>query len=229
MRSRLNSQESERSNRLRRQRQLECKTVKNAKTALECGELVSCEHRIGNEKAPNQKTVKNHVGAYDIRRGYKSHTHCHTFAPQFPQPAPMVEYQRGDEHVQAAHVAPSTATATATAASALLTLANPAAGKFNCVYCARSFRRKWDCKMHVEAVHMKIKRYRCPRGSCGRMFAHRGTLTKHIRAIHDRHRPFKCDVPCCFFEFTERGNLNKHIRRAHPKEERGPIPGTPDN
>lgn len=57
-------------------------------------------------------------------------------------------------------------------------------GSFQCPKCAHLFRRKYDMRSHISAVHDKRRPHRCPYVHiCSSSFAHRGTMTKHISTV----------------------------------------------
>lgn len=79
-----------------------------------------------------------------------------------------------------------------------------------CSVCRMVFKRKYDLTQHMNAVHYKLRPFKCPR--CALAFAHKGTLSKHVRTVHYRERPFVCEH--CHQRFSERGNVNKHKQRS---------------
>jgi len=87
---------------------------------------------------------------------------------------------------------------------------------FSCALCPEKLKRKFDLKKHIEVVHWKLKKHKCPRAKCNARFGHKGTLTKHLNGFHDKKKPHKCMSPQCDMAFSEKGNLNKHIRSKHP-------------
>lgn len=57
----------------------------------------------------------------------------------------------------------------------------PVRSAFRCHICSVLFKRKYDLKTHIEAVHEKKRPHKCPySATCKATFAHRGTMTKHV-------------------------------------------------
>jgi uncharacterized C2H2 Zn-finger protein len=71
---------------------------------------------------------------------------------------------------------------------------SPVVALFACSICTQTFRRKYDLKTHVEAVHEKRRPHACPYEACSASFAHRGTMTKRgsSRCIYARIYEIAC-------------------------------------
>ena len=111
-----------------------------------------------------------------------------------------------------------------------------------CPTCGRDFRDAGDLKKHINAVHLKIKNFKCD--ICGHAFANQSNLSKHAETHIDKSmddRKYKCEecdwragtstalkvhmkthiktldykCPHCEKEFKCEDYMEKHIRHLH--------------
>jgi hypothetical protein len=97
---------------------------------------------------------------------------------------------------------------------------------FICFFCNRSFHRKYHCKVHIEAIHMKIKNFSCD--LCPKKFHQKANFNQH-KKFHenpksttnvDNSRRFKCDIGNCLRSYNKKWNLDKHKKFVHTDEKR---------
>lgn len=86
--------------------------------------------------------------------------------------------------------------------------------EFVCDICNCKFKRLAHLRIHFNAVHLKIKPFRCK--ECGNCYAQSGTLNEHMR-VHTRARPYKCIV--CSKDFR-----NNNYYKIHMREHTGETP-----
>ena len=82
--------------------------------------------------------------------------------------------------------------------------------KVNCNDCGASFIGKFGknhLKRHINAVHLKLKRYECDQ--CKISFSQKYNMQKHVDVVHLKMRPFICDQ--CKKTFSEKRCLNQHV------------------
>lgn len=77
-----------------------------------------------------------------------------------------------------------------------------------CEICGRTFANSKCLKKHVEAVHIKVKRYVCQ--YCNHSTARKAMMELHLR-IHTGEKPFKCDV--CPYATGDHNSLRRHKMR----------------
>ena len=83
--------------------------------------------------------------------------------------------------------------------------------KYKCDECSKSFGRLNNLKCHVEIVHEKLKKFIC--NLCPRSFGHSGNLKNHIICVHEKSKKFQCDQ--CSNAYAQRKNLKRHIQKVH--------------
>ena len=71
-----------------------------------------------------------------------------------------------------------------------------------------------DLKMHIKAVHNKIKDEKCQ--LCDYSTPSKSDLQKHIRQVHLNKRAYSCIE--CTKTFTTQPNLIDHNRSVHRKD-----------
>ena len=84
--------------------------------------------------------------------------------------------------------------------------------KFKCNYCGASFVAKGNMKIHINAVHLKLKPHECDH--CKKSFAQKPQMTAHIKEVHQkiRHKCQECDKL-----FSRKFELARHVERMHLK------------
>mmetsp|Transcript_32077 Transcript_32077/g.125025 ORF Transcript_32077/g.125025 Transcript_32077/m.125025 type:complete len:479 (-) Transcript_32077:167-1603(-) len=86
--------------------------------------------------------------------------------------------------------------------------------RHRCGTCGMSFKRAYDMKRHVIAVHQKIRDFKC--SHCGRAFTQSGHLNEHVRVSHTGINVFVC--PVCKKTFGNKAKRERHIRNVHQNE-----------
>lgn len=80
-----------------------------------------------------------------------------------------------------------------------------AMAKHKCCFCDHVSRVKTNLKVHIEAVHLKNKKYLCD--ECGYTAAQKDAMRRHISALHNLR--FECEH--CNMRFKRRFQLKKHM------------------
>ena len=97
-------------------------------------------------------------------------------------------------------------------------------GKLNCVWenCPFTAKHPAKVKLHVETVHLKLRRWKCDlcakdgvQASEVPSFTTKSHLESHIDSIHKRLRPYVCEI--CGLSFTRAYNLTTHMKRNKGK------------
>jgi len=86
--------------------------------------------------------------------------------------------------------------------------------KFECGTCHKLFSKATILKIHLQRMHFKIRRYKCPK--CPSLnFNQIGTLSDHMALKHAKNikNQFKCNL--CNRRFLKRYMLNRHQRATH--------------
>ena len=60
-----------------------------------------------------------------------------------------------------------------------------------CVECSKRFTRSFNLKDHFKAIHLNIKPYACPYGSCDSRFVRKNDCIRHMRLIHKKVKNLK--------------------------------------
>lgn len=77
--------------------------------------------------------------------------------------------------------------------------------------CTTTFETKSALKQHVDAVHLKLKPYKCNQCECA--FSQKSNLTSHINDVHLGLKPYKCNQ--CEYVFSHKRDLTRHINNIH--------------
>jgi len=89
-----------------------------------------------------------------------------------------------------------------------------------CSECKKILSTKCKLKLHIEAVHAKIKSFAC--GLCPKSFTHKHDLKRHVNYRHMykdyNDRPFQCDIDDCNLRFKLIEALKKHQSVKHGSE-----------
>ena len=81
----------------------------------------------------------------------------------------------------------------------------------SCEICDKTFSTVQALKMHIEAVHQGLKKYKCIK--CGKSFGHAGSLKKHNETVHEGLKNYKCNK--CGKAFGDFGNFKRHNKIIH--------------
>lgn len=88
---------------------------------------------------------------------------------------------------------------------------------FPCNACGKMFASKVAMKRHYAYLHMKVKKYVCPK--CPEKFLNHPQRLRHLSSMHGiTKEKFKCSF--CLKFFGAKGALSSHIRATHLKERR---------
>ena len=82
---------------------------------------------------------------------------------------------------------------------------------FQCSICQSPFALKAHLKSHVDVVHKKLKPVSCK--MCSRTFACHSHLKQHAVKVHKNARPFECNS--CSETFPRNSDLKQHVERVH--------------
>ncbi|CAH1964189.1 unnamed protein product [Acanthoscelides obtectus] len=103
---------------------------------------------------------------------------------------------------------------------------------FQCIYCYKSFRQKYDIKKHVRKLHKekveefeeifkscdlkiqykyRIGRFTCPK--CGKHYVQKSTLSRHLRYECGKQNQFKC--PYCPKTTRQKYDIKLHVSKIH--------------
>lgn len=88
---------------------------------------------------------------------------------------------------------------------------------FACSSCEKRFHQQSGLDSHVRVVHLKERRFECPRG-CGLRFGARGDVTRHVDAVHLKKRDWVCYI--CGDAFSRKSILTRHCWNVHKVEYR---------
>lgn len=84
---------------------------------------------------------------------------------------------------------------------------------FNCKHCAKSFKSKYNMKIHVARLHTKESAYLCV--ACDASFFSNTLRQKHMVNVHGEDCTFKCDQ--CDKVCINKNTLRDHYKRIHLK------------
>ncbi|XP_042863119.1 zinc finger X-chromosomal protein-like [Penaeus japonicus] len=171
-------------------------------------------------KTPTEQRLVTHQMTHSDRRDHV----CKTCGKSFRQQAQLLNHQ-------VVHVtSPSS---------------RPAwAQKGCCPECKRWFTDKKSMRLHINAVHMKVKPHACPHCSyrCSRKFDLNVHMRQHTgerphkcelcgwqcrdhnamrrhKVIHLHMKPLKCPHAFCQFESRHSAYFKRHVSKKHPKAE----------
>ncbi|XP_058457352.1 zinc finger protein 271 isoform X3 [Malaya genurostris] len=85
---------------------------------------------------------------------------------------------------------------------------------FPCNQCEKSFRTATKLRIHVNGVHLKIRKYTC--NICNKKFLDSGNLRNH-KVIHSGERKHVCDYEGCGKTFALQGTLAVH-KKSHTQD-----------
>ncbi|XP_053687652.1 zinc finger and BTB domain-containing protein 49-like [Sabethes cyaneus] len=85
---------------------------------------------------------------------------------------------------------------------------------FSCSHCDKSFRTSTKLRIHVNGVHLKVRKYTCD--ICGKKFLDSGNLRNH-KVTHNGERKHICDYEGCGKSFRLPGTLTVH-KKSHTQE-----------
>ena len=80
-----------------------------------------------------------------------------------------------------------------------------------CQQCGKGFTSKSFLRVHVEGVHLKVKKHKCE--DCDSSFSIRSELVVHKRAVHLKLKPHPCHD--CDAAFARGTHLKRHIANVH--------------
>ncbi|RZB39182.1 hypothetical protein BDFB_000071 [Asbolus verrucosus] len=106
---------------------------------------------------------------------------------------------------------------------------------FGCPYCPYKAKRKGNLKVHINGVHLKLRRSRSAKPfcqvfvndrkfkcqTCDRTYRHRESLHKHVKYECQKEPTFSC--PQCPYKAKRRGTLKIHYNRIHLKSQWNPV------
>uniref|UniRef100_A0A1Q3FAV4 Zinc finger protein 865 n=1 Tax=Culex tarsalis TaxID=7177 RepID=A0A1Q3FAV4_CULTA len=78
---------------------------------------------------------------------------------------------------------------------------------YSCPHCEKSFRTSTKLKIHVDGVHLKLRKFTCE--VCNKKFLDAGNLKTHM-ATHAETRKYICDYENCGKAFALPGTLRVH-------------------
>ncbi|XP_045456926.1 zinc finger protein 26-like [Melitaea cinxia] len=84
---------------------------------------------------------------------------------------------------------------------------------FSCKLCAKSFKAKYNLKIHVARLHTKESAYLCV--ACDASFFSNTLCQKHMVNVHGEDCTFKCDQ--CDKVCINKNTLRDHYKRIHLK------------
>ena len=80
--------------------------------------------------------------------------------------------------------------------------------RLQCDSCPYTTTHLGHMKMHIHAVHKKIRNHVCK--ECGYSASRKSSLNSHIRGVHEKIRNYVCGV--CGYAFSQTSNLQNHKR-----------------
>ncbi|XP_032592400.1 zinc finger protein 227 isoform X2 [Drosophila grimshawi] len=78
---------------------------------------------------------------------------------------------------------------------------------FQCSTCGRKFKKLCHLKDHNNAVHLKLRPFKCSQDGCEKAFAARRTLQIHLQS-HAGISPYNCNI--CGKRFSSKANVLRH-------------------
>ncbi|KAG8949687.1 hypothetical protein FRC04_008433 [Tulasnella sp. 424] len=86
------------------------------------------------------------------------------------------------------------------------------ASAHKCNICSKAFSRYTDLRRHTDAVHLKIKNFKC--ADCGKSFAQKIGLQTHMNS-HSGNAPYECRVKCGHPPFRDPSSRGRHEYEKH--------------
>lgn len=90
----------------------------------------------------------------------------------------------------------------------------------SCPHCDVKFRQPSAVKSHIRTVHLRERRFACPRIGCSQRFGASGDVTRHVDSVHLEKREFKCDI--CGVLLSRNTVRYRHMRHVHGVEPHPP-------
>ena len=75
-----------------------------------------------------------------------------------------------------------------------------------CKHCKKTFKEKFNLKVHVDNVHKGLKKFKCD--ICGKQFTQKSSLKLHVKGVHEKKRNHKCDQ--CDKAYFQAAGLSNH-------------------
>lgn len=82
-----------------------------------------------------------------------------------------------------------------------------------CSYCGFATRHKEGLKLHIKAIHHKIRDKICD--MCGYSASHDTLLKQHVKLVHEKIKNNVCES--CGYKTSKKQNLQSHIKAVHEK------------
>ena len=82
---------------------------------------------------------------------------------------------------------------------------------FSCKSCDKKYKQFKGLKLHIKAIHEKLKEFSCI--SCGKSFTQSHSLRRHTKIVHKGQKLHKCDS--CDSSFTQSHSLKIHRKSFH--------------
>lgn len=102
-----------------------------------------------------------------------------------------------------------------TAAPAAVPSAAKDARPFRCPQCPARFRAQYRLNSHRRHVHLRERRFRCPREECSFGATSQHALNLHEAGVHLGERRYACRVLDCEKRFVQLSHRNRHERNMH--------------
>ena len=82
---------------------------------------------------------------------------------------------------------------------------------FSCKSCDKKYKQFKGLKLHIKAIHEKLKEFSCM--SCGKSFTQSHSLRRHTKIVHEGLKLHKCHS--CGSSFTQSYSLKLHQKSVH--------------
>ena len=82
---------------------------------------------------------------------------------------------------------------------------------FSCKSCDKKYKQLKGLKLHIKAIHEKLKEFSCK--SCGKSFTQSHSLRRHTKIVHEGQKLHKCYS--CDSSFTQSHSLKIHRKSFH--------------